>query len=111
MLSFLVILQVCIIALLVFIVLFQKSSTDSLAGLSGGGHNVISGKASTNIMTKMTWFLAVAFMVNSLVLAKFTITNFQSSGDLIKSISAPELNDILERQSTEPAVPAVPKAE
>lgn len=102
------ILQICIIALMVLVVLFQKSGTDSLAGLSGGGHGLVSGKTSTTLITKLTFFLAIAFMINSLLLAKFTIVNFQSSSDLLKSITGPIPLDQMEDI---PSPLAIPQAE
>jgi preprotein translocase subunit SecG len=48
----------------------QKTGGDSLAGLSGSGHNFLSNKSASNIFSKATIILAVAFMINSLLIAK-----------------------------------------
>ena len=103
-----IIVQICIIALIVLVVLFQKSGTDSLAGLSGGGHGIVSGRTSGTLLTKITFFLAIAFMLNSLFLARLTIANFQSSGDLLKSITAPVPTEPIKETTS---IPSIPQAE
>jgi preprotein translocase subunit SecG len=66
----LLVLQIFIVLLLIGVVLLQRTGADGLAGLSGGGHNIMSGKASANALTRITILLAFAFMANSLVLAR-----------------------------------------
>ncbi len=66
--------------LLIIIILLQKTSTDGLSGIGGGGNNMglVSGRTAANFMTKTTIFLAVIFFVNALVLANIS-NNSQSN--------------------------------
>jgi preprotein translocase subunit SecG len=82
----LLILQMVIVLALVGIILIQKSSSDGLSGLSGGGHNMISSRAASNFLTKTTAVLAMAFMINSLALAKFAVQDTKETTKVIESI-------------------------
>lgn len=73
MATILLILQIFIVLALVAVILIQKTGNDGLSGLSGGGHNFLSSRATGNIFSKMTIILAFAFMANSLALAKLVI--------------------------------------
>ncbi len=102
---FLLILQVVIAVVMIILVLLQRSDGDSLSGISGGSgglNNVISSKASANILSKTTMILVGIFMVNCLVLASLSNVNK-------KKISS-ELDQIIqEQEKTGPAEPAKPK--
>ncbi|MCE2991494.1 MAG: preprotein translocase subunit SecG [Candidatus Jidaibacter sp.] len=91
MTTFLLAVQIVIVLSLVGIILLQKNGSDSLAGLSGGGHNVLSGRSTTNILTKATIILAICFIFNSLIIAKLVNTSHKTNKSLIESI-APESN-------------------
>ena len=98
MTTILFIVQIFIVLLLALVILFQKTGSDGLSGLSGGGGGVVSGKAVSNIFTKLTMILAVAFMVNSLLLAKFAVLDTQKAKGIIKSIA-------VEKKEVAPSVP------
>ena len=69
---FLLILQIVIALVMIILVLLQKSDGDSLGGIGGGSGGmgaVMSSKATASALSKVTMFLAAAFMVNCLVLA------------------------------------------
>ena len=69
---FLLVIQVIVALLMIFAILIQKSSGDSLSGIgggSGGANSVISSKASANFITKTTMVLVAMFMINCLILA------------------------------------------
>ncbi len=87
MATILLILQIFIVLALGVVILMQKTGNDGLSGLSGGGHNLFSGRATSNIFSKMTMFLAIAFMVNSLALAKLVIMERKEARSIIDSIS------------------------
>ena len=73
MLNILLIVHVVVAILLVTVILLQRNSADALAGLGGGNNmGVVSARGAANFMTRMTVILAVAFMVNSLVLANLS---------------------------------------
>ena len=64
--------QIIISVLLVILVIFQKTSSDSLSGIGGGGmsnNGVISKRAVTNILTKGTMILVALFMLNCLFMS------------------------------------------
>ncbi len=86
MTTILLIVQMFIVCMLIAVILIQKTGTDGLAGLSGGGHNVFSSRASSNLLTKLTTVLAIAFMVNSLVIAKVSISSSKPSKSIVDSI-------------------------
>ena len=99
MLTTLLVVQVIISISMVAIILLQRSSSDGLSGLSGGGNSLVSGRASANALTKSTAFLAVAFMVNSMAMAVITARSTGIAETVIEELSA------------EPLEPAVPIAE
>ena len=89
----LLILQVVVAAIMIILVLLQKSDGDSLGGIgsgSGGMNSVISNKTSANILSKITMALVAIFMLNCLILA--TISNSSK-----KKISS-ELDQIIKEQ-------------
>ncbi len=104
MLTILLVLQVIVAFSMVIIILIQRSSSDGLSGLGGGsssGNSLISGRASANIMTKTTAFLAAVFMANSLAMATITARTSGVADKLIKDISAEVTSD----KAAEPGVP------
>ena len=70
MVTFLIILQVFICILLVVAVLLQFGKGAETGAIMGGGASqaVFTSSAKGNFMTKLTSVLAIAFMINSIVL-------------------------------------------
>lgn len=101
MTTILLIIQLFIVLSLILVILLQKTGTDSLAGLSGSGHNFMSAKATTNIMSKITIYLAIAFMVNSLIIVRFTADNMKTTTSIGDTIEQ------LDEKTLEPKVPDV----
>ena len=62
---------------LIGVVLLQRSEGGGL-GMGGGGGGAISGRSAATALTKVTWGLAIAFIVTSLTL---TILAAQQSAD------------------------------
>lgn len=60
--------------LLIAVILLQKTSTDGLSGIGGGNSmgGIMTGRAAANFLTKTTVILAVAFFVNSMILANLS---------------------------------------
>mgnify|MGYP001601819685 CR=1 FL=1 len=87
---------------LVGVVLLQRSEGGGL-GLGGGGGGGMSGRSAASAMTKVTWILAVAFIITSLSLT--VIAARKSAGASVI--------DRLGTQSTEGAAtaPALPDAD
>lgn len=71
MYTVLLVLHCIFVVLLIGLVLVQRSDSDGLSGLGGGGGNnqFMSGRSSANFMTRSTAVLAGLFMFTSLVLA------------------------------------------
>lgn len=82
MLDILLVVHIVIALLLIVVILLQRNSGDALAGLSGGGNNmgVVSARAAATFFSRITIFLAVAFMANALLLANLSIKSTETSG-------------------------------
>ncbi len=74
MLNTLLFVHLILALLLVAVILLQKTSTDGLSGIGGGGNNmgVMSGRSAANFLTKTTIILAVVFFANALILANLS---------------------------------------
>ena len=86
MTTILIVLQVFIIAMLVVVILLQKTGSDGLSGLAGGGSGVISSRAAGNFFSKLTAIFAAAFMLNSLILAKIETRHTIASQKLLEQV-------------------------
>lgn len=102
MTTILLVLQIFIVLALIVAILVQKTSSDGISGLSGGGHNFMSGKSISSAFSKITMFLGAAFMINSLVLAKIIIEEDESKRILVETI--------IKEQAQEPTNPGAPVA-
>lgn len=91
MTTLLLVIQVIIVLSLIGIILIQKTGADSLAGLSGSGHSLMSGKSATNMISKATIVLAICFVFNSLLIAKLINNEHKNTKSLIETIS-PDAN-------------------
>lgn len=113
MLSGLIILHVIICILLSIVVLLQFGKGAEAGAMMGGGSSqaVFTSSAKGNFFTKMTTVLAIAFMVNSIVLTTITSKSAKTSlFDDEAPIAAPLNNDSAEEETpvdtkapTEPA--------
>lgn len=109
MTTLLLILQVFIVLLLIVIILLQKTGTDSLAGLAGGGHSVLSSRTASNMFSKVTVILAAAFIINSLIIAKLAVMDTHSKKEFWDKMDKPiQLDQNLKPKT--PVVPEVPEA-
>lgn len=114
MYTILLVAHTIIVLFLIVLVLIQRSSSDGLSGLGGGGGNqFLTGRASANLMTRTTAILATAFICTSLVLA--IMASRMGGGSIVDSVPVEETAPVLEK--TIPAVPvkketpSVPKGE
>jgi preprotein translocase subunit SecG len=69
-----------------------------MAGLAGGGNSIMSGRASANMLTRITSILAAVFIINSLVMAAVTARSGSSEKSIVDEIK-------IEKKETSPAVP------
>lgn len=71
---------------MVLVILVQKNDGNGLAGLSGGGNGVMSGRSRGSFMTKATITLAIIFMCNSLALARLAVNKSSHAKSLLQSL-------------------------
>ena len=83
----LILVQVFIIIFMSIVILLQRSSGSGLGVASGS----IAKSYSSNFLVKVTIFLGVLFMLNSLLIAKLFVTESNASKELLDSISRPEV--------------------
>jgi preprotein translocase subunit SecG len=70
MYTILLVIHSIIVLFLIAMVLIQRTDSDGMGGLGGGGGNqFLTGRAQANLFTRTTAILAGAFMVSSLTLA------------------------------------------
>jgi preprotein translocase subunit SecG len=75
MINTLLFIHLIIAILLVIVILLQKTSTDGLSGIGGGGSGnigLVSGRSVANFLTRTTVILAIIFFCNALVLANLS---------------------------------------
>lgn len=66
---------------LIVVVLLQRSEGGGLGIGGGGGGGAISGRAAATALTKVTWVLAIGFMITSLTLVVLSVQG--SAGDSV----------------------------
>lgn len=84
--TILFIVQIIVSALLIVIVLMQKSGEDALSGIGGGTSNkgLMPHKMIDNVLTKVTMIFFAIFMVNSLLLATISARNVNKDKGLVE---------------------------
>ena len=116
-----------IVLFLIMMILIQRTDSDGMGGLGGGGGNqFLTGRATANLMTRTTSFLAAGFMISSLLLAVLAgrITNHSIVDSVTAEQAAPITKDnaapgavtedkapAAEKGAAKPASPSVPKPE
>jgi len=111
MTSTLLIVQIVLAIAITTAVLLQKSSSIGLGAYSGSNESVFGAKGPTGFLSKLTFTLAFAFIVNTLALGYlYTTANTSSVTDSM----VPENNALVPAApaapgKTTPAVPATPE--
>lgn len=115
MYTILLVIHSIIVLFLIGMVLLQRSDSDGLSGLGGGGGNqFMTGRGAANFMTRTTAILATVFMLTSLILA--VMASRMTSKSII-DIAAPvdtiekSAEKPVEKATEKPIAPAVPKGE
>ncbi len=103
-----------VVLFLIMMILIQRTDSDGMGGLSGGGGNqFMTGRATANLMTRTTAILAGTFMVLSLVLA--VIANRMTTHSIVESTSiteeAPLTKDAAKEETTKDTAVKADKAE
>src|SRR4051812_3411892 len=107
MYTILLVIHSIIVLFLIGMVLIQRTDSDGMGGLGGGGGNqFLTGRASANLMTRTTAILAGAFMISSLVLA--VMAGRMTSGSILDTTPVEQTAPV---QAPKDAVPAKPKTE
>lgn len=76
-----------IVVAMILVILVQRTNTDGLSGLGGGsssGNALFSVRGKANILTKLTSFLALGFLITSLTLAY--MANHRTNKSLVDKI-------------------------
>ncbi|MFC3615500.1 preprotein translocase subunit SecG [Lutimaribacter marinistellae] len=87
---------------LIAVVLMQRSEGGAL-GMGGGGGGVMSGRGAATALSKVTWVLAVAFIITSITL---TIIAAQKAAgtSVLDRLGVPEASET-EGEATTPTIP------
>ena len=102
MTSTLLILQIILAIAITIAVLLQKSSSIGLGAYSGSNESVFGAKGPTGFLSKATFTLAFAFIINTLALGYFyTAQNSSSIADTI----TPKNNTVIPATPEKPATP------
>lgn len=86
MLNTLLFIHLVIAILLVIVILLQKTSTDGLSGIGGGGNTMglVSSRSAANFFTKTTVVLGVIFFANAIILGNLSSKSVKSVVDRIE---------------------------
>ena len=103
-----------LVIFLIGMVLIQRTDSDGLAGLGGGGGNqFLTGRGSANLLTRTTAILAGIFMFTSMTLA--VMANRMNQDSIIDSIevNVPAATEEmpLQKETPKKPEPVVPKPE
>ncbi len=114
MYTILLVIHSILVLFLILMVLIQRTDSDGLSGLGGGGNNqFMTGRGAANLMTRTTAILAGAFMLTSLVLA--VMASRMSDHSIIDSVKTEESalapKAAAPVEAPKPDAPAVPKPE
>lgn len=110
--TILLVVHTIIVLFLIVMVLIQRTESDGLSGLGGGGGNqFMTGRGAANFMTRTTAILAAGFMATSLALA--IMANHMTKSSIIDSLpsAVPAENSAASPSEKVPAEAAKPEAE
>jgi preprotein translocase subunit SecG len=98
-----------LVLFLIVMVLIQRTDSDGLSGLGGGGGNsFMTGRAKGSLMTRTTAILAALFMTTSMVLA--VMAGQMTSSSIVDEIANESAMPVVETPA-KPAEPVAPKSE
>ena len=99
----LIFIQLILSVFLVILVLLQGTDNEGL-GLSGGAlGGMMSARGSTNLLSRMTAFVATLFMIMSVVL---TISaSISSDKNILESLPNIDSNETTSQNTSEPSIP------
>lgn len=103
----LLVIQIVLAIFIVIAVLLQKSSSIGLGAYSGSNESVFGQKGSGGFLTKLTFTLALAFVVNTLALGY--VYNNENSKSIVDEISIEGAAPSTQIPQGDNSVPAAPK--
>ena len=109
MYTILLVTHTILVLFLIAMVLIQRTESDGLSGLGGGGNQFMTGRAKGNLMTRTTAILAASFMITSLVLAIMASRMTKSS--IVDAVVTEQTAPAVTETPTKPAAPMVPRGE
>jgi preprotein translocase subunit SecG len=93
MFTILIVVQGVLVMCMILLVLMQKTSTDGMANLAGSGQQSMHASGSNSFVRKGTMFFAIAFILNSLIIAKISYHENNKGQSLIESINQDQEED------------------
>ncbi|RUM74625.1 MAG: preprotein translocase subunit SecG [Sulfurovum sp.] len=106
MTSTLLILQIILAIAITITVLLQKSSSIGLGAYSGSNESLFGAKGPTGFLAKLTFILALLFIINTLALGYFY--NKENSTSVADKIT-PKNNTVIPSKPSAPSAPSTPK--
>lgn len=103
------VLHIVVTLMLIAIILMQRSDSDGF-GLGGGGNNLMTGRASANLLTRTTAILATVFILTSLGLS-LTGERHKAPADIADQISDMAPAPATIEPTPVPQAPQAPKPE
>ncbi len=104
LIGFLYVVEVVVCLLLALVVMLQKPKEGGLGGLAGGMGEAVFGADAGNVLIKATIWLGAIFLINTLVLARFTSTIHAKT--LMSDEAAPAPTQQMPEMPQLPAAPA-----
>ena len=89
LIGFLYVVEVVVCLLLALVVMLQKPKEGGLGGLAGGMGEAVFGANAGNVLIKVTAWLGAIFLINTLVLARFTSKSDPHAGSVMAGEQAP----------------------
>ena len=89
LIGFLYVVEVVVCLLLALLVILQKPKEGGLGGLAGGMGEAVFGANAGNVLIKVTAWLGAIFLINTLVLARFTSKSDPHAGSVMAGEQAP----------------------
>lgn len=90
MTTFLIVLQVILTISIVVVVLLQKSSSIGLGAYSGSNDSLFGAKGPANFMAKITMFLGLLFIINTITLGYLYNAKSSRSTSVLDGVEIPK---------------------
>ncbi|MFN3232740.1 MAG: preprotein translocase subunit SecG [Alphaproteobacteria bacterium] len=104
-----------VLAIALVVVILMQRSEGGAANLTGGGGGGMGGfmsvRGAGNFLTKLTTYLAMAFIATSLILAVFAGSDAGPASIMEEAAPMVPTEDAIIDEPVEPAVPSVPLSE